>query len=75
MNKLLNVLLVAAFGLSAVFIAACAFGQTSANGNQIVSDSPAVIAEDNATNMPGEEESEAESLAKTIKVTVSGRFN
>ncbi len=62
MNKLLNVLLVAVFALSAVFLAACAFGQPAvANNNQ------AVNAGDETADMG---ESEAENPAKTIKVSV-----
>jgi len=66
MNKLMNVLLIAAFALSAVCLAACAFGQpTVANNNQ------AVNAGDKTISTADKGESEAENLAKTIKVTVS----
>ena len=65
-------LLVAAFGLSAIFIAACATGQMAAiNNDQTVNDSQAVIVEDVVTNTADEAKSETESLAKTIKVIVS----
>ncbi|MEJ7849527.1 MAG: cupredoxin domain-containing protein [Pyrinomonadaceae bacterium] len=72
MNKLLNLLLVSAFGMSAVFIAACTFGQSrTVNGSQVVNDSQAVIVEDEVTGTADEADSEAQSRAKTIKVTVS----
>lgn len=76
MNKLLNVLLIAVFGLSAALIAACAFGQSAktANGSRTINNSsPAAGAGDDVINTAETAESEAGSSAKTIKVTVSSR--
>ncbi len=74
MNTLLNVLLVIAFGLSAIFITACAYGHlTAVNNNQSVNENQILIAGDNADGTTDPIENEAESSAKTIKVTVSGK--